>query len=88
MTTSRFFAAALAGLIGAGVPAIGADRLALTITRPVLRQPKRQLLRSSYGTSVITWGYLKHPAGTVAQAKRAAIKARNRAKHRRACRGA
>lgn len=26
--------------------------------------------------------------GTVAQAKRAAIKAKNRAKHRRACRGA
>jgi hypothetical protein len=32
-------------------------------------------------------GYLKHPAGTVAQAKRAALKAKNRAKHRRACRG-
>lgn len=30
--------------------------------------------------------YLKHPAGTVAQNKRAAIKAKNRAKHRRACR--
>jgi len=32
-------------------------------------------------------GYLKHPAGTVAQNKRAAIKTKNRAKHRRACRG-
>ncbi len=28
----------------------------------------------------------KHPPGTVAQAKRAAIKIKNRAKHRRACR--
>lgn len=28
----------------------------------------------------------KHPPGTVAQSKRAAIKAKNRAKHRRACR--
>lgn len=27
-------------------------------------------------------GYLKHPPGTVAQSKRAAIKAKNRAKHR------
>ncbi len=29
----------------------------------------------------------KHPPGTVAQAKRAAIKTKNRAKHRRAVRG-
>jgi len=32
-------------------------------------------------------GYAKHPAGTVNQAKRAAIKQKNRAKYRRACRG-
>jgi len=31
--------------------------------------------------------YLKHPPGTVAQNKRAAVKAKNRAKHRAACRG-
>lgn len=30
----------------------------------------------------------KHPPGTDAQARRAAKKARNRAKHKRACRGA
>jgi len=29
----------------------------------------------------------KHPPGTVAQSKRAAIKAKNRARHRAACRG-
>lgn len=29
----------------------------------------------------------KHPPGTVAQSKRAALKAKNRAKHRHACRG-
>lgn len=86
MTTSRFIAAALAGLVGMGVPSIGHDRIAPAITRPVLRQSKRQLLRSAYGGHVITWGYLKHPAGTVAQAKRSAVKAKNRAKHRRACR--
>ena len=32
-------------------------------------------------------GFLKHPPGTVAQSKRAAVKAKNRAKHRAACRG-
>ena len=86
MTTSRLFAAALAGLVGIGVPAIGNDRIAPAIARPVLRQSKRQLLRAaSYG--VITWGYLKHPPGTVAQSKRAAVKTKNRAKHRAACRG-
>lgn len=87
MTQGRILALALAGLVGAGVPAIGHDRIAPAITRPVLRQSERKLLRSAFGSSVITWGYLKHPAGTVAQAKRAAAKAKNRARHRAACRG-
>ena len=78
----NLIALALGGLIGAGVPALGQDRVAPAIARPVLRQSKRQLLRSAYGPDVITWGYLKHPAGTVAQNKRAAIKHKNRAKHR------
>lgn len=85
-TGLRLVAAALAGLVGAGVPALGNDRIAPAITRPVMRQSKRQLLRAQ-GAGVITWGYLKNPAGTVAQNKRAAAKARNRAKHRAACRG-
>lgn len=88
MTTSRFIAAALAGLVGMGVPSIGHDRIAPAITRPVLRQSKRQLLRSASGSSVITWGYLKHPAGTVAQNKRSAIRTKNRAKHRASARRA
>lgn len=82
----NLIALALGGLIGAGIPALGQDRVAPAIARPVLRQSKRQLLRSAYGSDVITWGYLKHPAGTVAQNKRAAIKHKNRARHRAACR--
>jgi len=86
MTQGRILALALAGLVGAGMPTISPDNIAPAVTRPVLRQSKRQFLRSaSYG--VITWGYLKHPAGTVAQAKRSAVKSKNRARHRAACRG-
>jgi hypothetical protein len=50
-----------------------------------MRRSRRSIMRAQSHT--ITWGYLKHPAGTVAQAKRAAVKAKNRAKYRRACRG-
>ncbi len=86
MTTSRFIAAALAGLVGIGVPSIGHDRIAPAITRPVMRQSKRQLLRSAYGSSVITWATSStRPAPS--RRTSAAVKAKNRAKHRAACRG-
>ncbi len=77
--------AALAGLGGAigfgGIPVISAP------TAPQVRISRRQLLRAQSSGGVIRWGYLKHPKQTVAQNKRAAVKAKNRAKHRAACRG-
>jgi hypothetical protein len=87
MSNARLVMAALAGLIGAGAP-IGADRIAPAIVRPVIRQTRRSVQRYSGGwDGVIRWGYLKRPPQTVAQNKRASIKAKNRAKHRAACRG-
>ncbi len=87
MSNARLIAAALAGLIGVGAP-IGVDRSAPAIVRPVIRQTKRNVQRYSGGwDGAIRWGYLKHPPQTVAQNKRAAVKAKNRAKHRAACRG-
>jgi hypothetical protein len=87
MSNARLIAAALAGLIGVGAP-IGVDRIAPAIVRPVIRQTRRNVQRYSGGwDGVIRWGYLKRPPQTVAQNKRASIKAKNRAKHRAACRG-
>jgi hypothetical protein len=83
---ARLIAAALAGLVGAAAP-VGIDRIAPAIVRPVLRQTKRNEQRYAGGwDGVIRWGYIKRPPQTVAQNKRAAIKAKNRARHRAACR--
>jgi len=87
MSTGRLLAAALAGLVGVGAP-IGVDRIAPAIVRPMIRQTKRNVQRYAGGwDGVVRWGYLQRPPQTVAQNKRAAIKSKNRAKHRAACRG-
>lgn len=87
MSNARLIAAALAGFVGIGAP-IGVDRIAPAIVRPAIRQTKRNVQRYSGGwAGVIRWGYLKHPPQTVAQNKRAAIKTKNRARNRAACRG-
>lgn len=85
-SNSRLLALAIAGLAGAtGPAALSVQKAMPAETRITQRQTKRQLLRAGSG-GVIRWGYLKRPPGTVAQAKRKAIKAKNRAKHRAACR--
>lgn len=89
MTTSKG-RAAVAALMGfaAGLGAMApnaAERTPIPVTTPVMRMTRRMLTRMAAGP-VIRWGYLKHPQ-TVAQNKRASIKAKNRAKHRAACRG-
>jgi hypothetical protein len=51
-----------------------------------MRPSRKAILSGSHYTGIIRFGYMKSPPGTVAQSKRAAIKIKNRAKHRRACR--
>lgn len=90
MTTSKGWAA-VAALMGfaAGLGAMApnaAERTPIPVTTPVMRMTRRMLTRMASGP-VVRWGYLKHPKQTVAQNKRASIKAKNRAKHRAACRG-
>lgn len=84
-TNGRAMAILLGLTAGLGAMVPGAERVPLPITAPVMRRSRRSIMRAQSHT--ITWGYLKHPAGTVAQNKRAAIKAKNRARHRAACRG-
>jgi hypothetical protein len=73
--------AAAMGLAGAGM----AQQALLPPTRPIVRQSKRQLLRSADGP-VIRYGYLKHTGWTNRRYQRAALKAKHQARHRRACR--
>ena len=73
MTTNmKVAAAALMGLVaGMGGSIVGMTR--------------RMLMRMANGP-VVRWGYSKFPKQTVKQNQRAAAKAKNRAKHRAACR--
>ena len=85
---SRLLHVALMGLVGmSGVfPITAAEKAPIPMRAPAMRPSRKAILSGSYHIGIIRFGYLKHPAGTVAQNKRAAIKAKNRAKHRRACR--
>lgn len=88
MTTNmKVAAAALMGLVaGMGWSVTGGqDRVPIPVTRPVVRMTRRMLMRMASGP-VIRWGYSKFPKQTVKQNQRAAIKTKNRAKHRAACR--
>lgn len=65
--------------------------VAMAIVAAAIRSASAEAFRRAVQGSHIVPGireprYLKH-GPTVAQVKRAAIKAKNRAKHRRACRG-
>jgi hypothetical protein len=85
MSRSRIIGAALGALMGiGGAIALPSQPAISTPSGIVQRRSKRQVLRDIGGVS--RWNYPGHP-GTVAQAKRAATKARNRARHRAACRG-
>ncbi len=87
-TNGRMIALALGGLLGmsGGLPAVGGMENAPIPSRaPAMRPSRKEILSGSHYTGVIRFGYMKNPPGTVAQSKRAAIKAKNRAKHRRAC---
>lgn len=85
----RLIALALGGLLGmsGGLPAVGGmEKAPIPSRAPAMRPSRKAILSGSHYTGIIRFGYIKHPAGTVAQAKRAATKAKNRARHRAACR--
>lgn len=89
-TNGRIIALALSGLLGmsGGLPAVGGmEKAPIPSRAPVMRPSRKAILSGSHYTGIIRFGYMKNPSGTVAQAKRAAIKARNRARNKRACRG-
>lgn len=87
---NRLLAAVLGGLLGmaGGIPGgISPDKAPMTMRAPAMRPSRKAILSGSHYTGIIRYGYIKNPPGTVAQAKRAAIKTKNRAKHRCAVRG-
>lgn len=88
-TNGRMIALALGGLLGmnGGFPAAPIEKGYIPARAPVMRPSRKAILSGSHYTGIIRFGYIKHPAGTVAQNKRAAIKHKNRARHRAACRG-
>lgn len=84
-TNGRMIALALCGLLGmsGGLPAVGGmEKAPIPARAPAMRPSRKAILSGSHYTGVIRFGYMKNPAGTVAQARRAAVKAKNRAKHR------
>ena len=89
-SNSRMLALALGGLLGmsGGLPAVGGMEKAPIPSRASAMRPSRKaILSGSHYTGIIRFGYTKNPAGTVAQNKRAAIKHKNRAKHRAHAKG-
>lgn len=84
MTTGRLLSAALMGLVGMGsvFPITAAEKAPIPARTPATRPSRKAILSGSHYSGVIRFGYLKNPTGTVAQNKRASIKAKNRAKHR------
>lgn len=84
-SNSRLIALALGGLLGmsGGLPAVaGMEKAPIPSRAPAMRPSRKAILSGSHYTGIIRFGYVKNPPGTVAQSKRAALKAKNRAKHR------
>ncbi len=84
-TNGRMIALALSGLLGmsGGLPAVGGmEKAPIPARAPAMRPSRKAILSGSHYTGIIRFGYTKNPPGTVAQNKRAAIKHKNRAKHR------
>ena len=84
-SNSRMIALALGGLLGmsGGLPAVGGmEKAPIPSRAPAMRPSRKAILSGSHYTGIIRYGYPKNPPGTVAQARRAAIKTKNRAKHR------
>ena len=83
-TVGRLLSTALAGLVGMGgiFPITAAEKAPIPARAPAMRPSRKAILSGSHYTGIIRFGYMKNPPGTVAQSKRAAIKSKNRAKHR------
>lgn len=82
MSRARILTSGLVGLAAAA--AAGFRGIALNIGSALdsyATKPRRSTAQFSDAR------FPKHPPGTVAQSKRAAVKAKNRARHRAACRG-
>lgn len=82
-------AAAMAAL--AVAPLGGGQNIAITTRQEESKRDPLRLLDGLFGNRFPSNPYRPHYSKhgpTVAQSKRAATKAKNRAKHRRACRGA
>ncbi len=90
-TNGRMIALALSGLLGmsGGLPAVGGgmEEAPIPSRAPAVRPSRKAILSGSHYTGIIRFGYTKNPAGTNAQSKRAAIKHKNRAKHRAHAKG-
>lgn len=75
---SRLLAAALMAGVGSGI----------NLLPPILREPRVRRPALATAPSDMRYGMTKRSGGTVAQAKRAAVKARNRARNKAAHKGA
>lgn len=83
-SNGRLIALALGGLLGmsGGFPAVGGMEKAPISRAPAMRPSRKAILSGSHHTGIIRFGYGKKPPSTKARERRAAVKAKNRAKHR------
>ena len=84
-TNGRMIALALGGLLGmaGGMPGgLSPDKAPMTMRAPAMRPSRKAILSGSHHTGIIRFGYGKKPPSTKARERRAAVKAKNRAKHR------
>lgn len=88
-TNGRMLALALCGLLGmnGGFPITAIEKAPIPSRAPAMRPSRKEILSGSHYTGIIRFGYMKKPPSTNARERRAATKAKNRAKHRRARRG-
>ena len=88
-SNGRLIALALGGLLGmsGGFPITAMEKPPIPSRAPSMRPSRKAILSGSHHTGIIRFGYGKKPPSTKARERRAAIKTKNRAKHRRACRG-
>jgi hypothetical protein len=82
---AAFLAVAALGGLGGQMWTPARDAPPIPSVAPKQHFTRRQALRGA-GGGIVREGYVRRPRRTVAQDKRDATKARNRARHKRACR--
>ena len=83
-SNGRLIALALGGLLGmsGGFPITAMEKPPIPSRAPSMRPSRKEILSGSHYTGIIRFGYGKKPPSTKARERRAAIKTKNRAKHR------